>query len=104
MNKVIEQNNHGQRGGPDDDQQWMCEIQLPWSEDEFFNQAIKIPHPSEAEPIIPDRTKKAIIEILTCSPEEWILKQKTKLHRINELAKHLRPKEEHAKQQIDSAV
>ena len=48
--------------------------------------------------------ERAIIEILTCSPEEWIRKQKTKLHRINELAKHLKPKEEHAKQQIDPAV
>jgi hypothetical protein len=82
----------------------MCEIQLPWSEDESFNQATILPHPSEAEPIIPDRTKNAIIEIPTGTPEEWKMNQKAKLSRIHQRAKELAPEEKYDKQHINPAV
>ncbi len=67
MNKVIEQKTDGSTGGPDDRQRWMCEIHSFWSEDEFFNQAINLPHPSGAEPILPDRIKIAIPKIFSPS-------------------------------------
>ena len=38
-------------GGSENKQQWACEIQLLWSEDEFSNQAANTPHPMGAEPI-----------------------------------------------------
>ena len=34
IHKVIEQEINGTESGPDDTQQWLCEIQLPWSEDD----------------------------------------------------------------------
>jgi hypothetical protein len=104
IHKVIEQSKSGQESGPNDQQHWLCEIHLPWSEDEFFNQATSIPHPSEAEPPIPDRTKRAIFEILASSPEQRKGKQEEKLDLIRQLAKGLAPREEAAKKQIKESV
>ena len=75
---------------------------MPWSEDEFFSQ--DVPHPAEAEPAIPDRTKRAIFEILASSPEQWKAKQKEKLDLIRQLAKELAPREEAAKRRIKESV
>ena len=76
----------------------------PWSEEGFVNQATNIPHPSGAEPAIPDRTKRAILEILTSRSEEWKNKQRHKLSRIRQYAKDLAPREASAKRQISPAV
>ena len=65
---------------------------------------MNIPHPSEAEPATPDRTKRAIFEILTSSPEQWKAKQKEKLDLMRQLAKALAPREEAAKRRIKESV
>ena len=71
--RVIEQNKTREEGGLTD-KQWQCEFRRPWSEDEFFKKAVNTPHPMEAEPIIPDRTKIAILNVPTQSAKEWTTK------------------------------
>ena len=81
--RVVEQHKQGEQDGPNN-KQWRCEVKMPWSENEFFNKAINTPHPMAAEPTIPDRTKKAIINILTQSIAEWTEKQTRELQRAKE--------------------
>ena len=77
---------------------------MPWSEDDFFNKAINTPHPMAAEPTIPDRTKKAIISILTQSIAEWTEKQTRELQRIRQRAEALKEKEDQAKAKISETA
>ena len=77
---------------------------MPWSEDDFFNKAINTPHPMEAEPIIPDRTKKAILNVLAQSIAEWTKGQTEELERIRQRAKEFKEKEDQAKAKISEAV
>ena len=43
---------------------WTCEVALPWSGEDFFALATGTPHPMEGEPVLLDRTKRAITDIL----------------------------------------
>ncbi len=55
--------------------QWQCQIQWQWSDEEFFSMATATPHPMQAEPVIPDRAKKAMFDVLTQGPKEWVRQQ-----------------------------
>ena len=80
------------------------QVPPPWSEDEFFLKAVGTPHPMAAEPNIPDRTKRAIFNILTQSVEESTSKQKRNLEEVRNRAKELQEQEKQAKTQIGEAV
>ena len=58
--------------GSDQTPQWICEIAMPWSPEDFFAQAVGTQHPMEQEPPLPDRTKTAIFEILTKGKKAWL--------------------------------
>ena len=51
--------------GPTTRLKGVCEVALPWTEEEFFSKAVATPHPMEGEPVLPDHTKKKIFDILT---------------------------------------
>ena len=44
---------------------------MSWSEDEFFEKALGQKHPLEEDAQVPDRTKIAILTILTEGVEKW---------------------------------
>ena len=54
--------------------------------------------------MIPDRTKKAIINVLTQSIAEWTEGQTKELQRIRQRAKELKEREDQAKAKISEAV
>ncbi len=80
--KVIERRRFGREGGSDDMKKWTYEIEMPWSENEFFALATGTPRPIEAEPVLSDRTKRAIFDILTTSRKEWLEMRAQKLQYI----------------------
>ncbi len=70
---------------------------LPWSEDEFFERAIKQNHPLEDQPELPDRTKEAIFTMLTEGPEAWVKATKEKLDQVKKLRDELEDRERELK-------
>ena len=52
---------------------------MSWSEGEFLALATAAPLPMEDEPTLPDRTKRAIFNILVTSREGWFATQTQKL-------------------------
>ena len=68
--RVIERRKFGREGGSDDMKEWTCEVEMPWSESGFFALATGTPHPMEAEPVLSDRTKRAIFDIVATSRKE----------------------------------
>ena len=96
VHHVTERNKNGKTSGSDDTPEWVCEISLPWAEDEFFNQPINRPHPSEDEANLPDRAKLAIFNILTNSVEDWKAEKKGKLEYARKRAIDLEKRETEA--------
>ena len=82
--KVLEQTKqHGESAGPST-KTWSAEIGMPWSEQEFFDEALNQTHPMEVEAHLPDRTKVAIMTILTEGVAVWAARAD---HRPGELAR-----------------
>ena len=98
--KVLEQTKqHGESAGPST-KTWSAEIGMPWSEQEFFDEALEQKHPMEVEAHLPDRTKVAIMTILTEGVAVWAAHAD---HRLDELARDrekLAPLEEELKSKI----
>ena len=102
--RVIERIKFGREGGSDDMKEWTCEVEMPWSESEFFALATGTPHPMEAEPVLSDRTKRAIFDILTTSRKEWLEMQAQKLQCIKQRREDLAEEELAAKEKLRPEV
>ena len=98
--RVIERRKFGREGGSDDMKEWTCEVEMPWSESEFFTLATGTPHPMEAEPVLSDRTKRAIFDMLTTSRKEWLEMQAQKLQCIKQRREDLAEEELAAKEKL----
>ena len=91
-------------GGGSDHKIWECTVGLPWSEEEFFEKAIKQRHPLEDQPEVPDRTKEAIFTMLTEGPKAWVKATQEKLDKIKKLRDDLEGDEKAMKERLPEKV
>ncbi len=97
--RVIERSPVGENGF-NPPHEWTCEIALPWSDEEFFTRATKSPHPMDQEPVVPDRTKRAVFDILTKGKERWCQEKREGLQRIQQRRDALDDREQEIKQKL----
>ena len=66
--------------------------------------AVGTPHPMEDEAVLPDRTKKAVFNILTNGKNEWIALQTIALAAIKARGAELQNAEDKAKAKISEGL
>ena len=74
---------YGESTGPST-KTWSAEIGMPWSEQEFFDEALEQKHPMEVEAHLPDRTQVAFMT--TFAGSVAVLAAHAD-HRLDELAR-----------------
>ncbi len=100
---VVEQRPVG-KDGLNHDKEWACNVAHPWSEEEFFTRATRLPHPMDEEPVLPDRTKLAIFDILTMGRQRWAESKVQALASIQKRADALASREADIKNELPEAV